>query len=141
MKGRQVILRAYGQPFEIQEYDVPDPGPGDIVLRITQAGICGSDLHTWRGDTENNPVPPQGRAMGHEGTGVVYKLGQGVTTDALGSPLHEGDRVIHTAILPCQHCRVSSPTLSAPLLTTTTSPRASPYSRSRTNSLMRSSAR
>jgi threonine dehydrogenase-like Zn-dependent dehydrogenase len=60
---------------------VPDPGPGDIVLRITQAGICGSDLHTWRGDTENNPIPPQGRAMGHEGTGVVYKLGQGVTTD------------------------------------------------------------
>jgi D-arabinose 1-dehydrogenase-like Zn-dependent alcohol dehydrogenase len=104
MQGRQVILRAYGQPFEIQEYDVPDPGPGDIVLQITQAGICGSDLHTWRGDTEANPVPPQGRAMGHEGTGVVYKLGQGVTTDALGQPLQEGDRVIHTAILPCQHC-------------------------------------
>jgi threonine dehydrogenase-like Zn-dependent dehydrogenase len=104
MQGRQVILRAYGQPFEIQEYDVPDPGPGDIVLKITQAGICGSDLHTWRGDTEANLIPPQGRAMGHEGTGVVYKLGQGVTTDALGQPLREGDRVIHTAILPCQHC-------------------------------------
>ena len=102
MQGRQVILKAYGQPFEIQEYDIPDPGPGDIVLKITQAGICGSDLHTWRGDTEANPVPPQGRAMGHEGTGVVYKLGPGVTTDALGHPLHEGDRVIHTAILPCQ---------------------------------------
>jgi len=104
MKGRQVVIRQYGKPFEIQQYDVPDPGPEDILLRMTQAGICGSDLHTWRGDTENNPIPPQGRAMGHEGTGVVYKLGQGVTTDALGNPLHEGDRVIHTAIIPCNHC-------------------------------------
>ena len=42
--------------------------------------------------------------MGHEGTGVVHKLGQGVTTDALGTPLREGDRVIHTAIMPCGHC-------------------------------------
>ena len=33
MQGRQVILRAYGQPFAIQEYDVPDPEPGDIVLQ------------------------------------------------------------------------------------------------------------
>lgn len=104
MKGRQVVIREYGRPFEIHEYDVPDPRPGDILLRITQAGICGSDLHTWRRDTENNPIPPQGRAMGHEGTGVVYKLGQGVATDALGNPLDEGDRVIHTAIIPCNHC-------------------------------------
>src|SRR5918912_1554886 len=104
MKGRQVVIREYGKPFEIHEYDVPDPRPGDILLKVTQAGICGSDLHTWRGDTENNPIPPQGRAMGHEGSGVVHKLGQGVTTDALGNPLHEGDRVIHTAIIPCHHC-------------------------------------
>ena len=103
-KGRQVVIREYGKPFEIQEYDVPDPEPGDILLRITQAGICGSDLHTWRGDTAQNIIPPEGRAMGHEGTGVVHKLGQGVTTDALGTPLREGDRVIHTAIMPCGHC-------------------------------------
>jgi D-arabinose 1-dehydrogenase-like Zn-dependent alcohol dehydrogenase len=104
MKGRQVVITEYRKPFEIREFDVPDPEPGDTVVRITQAGICGSDLHTWRGDTEQNPIPPQGRAMGHEGTGVVYKLGEGVTADALGNPLKEGDRVIHTAIMPCNHC-------------------------------------
>ena len=104
MKGRLAVIREYGKPFEIQEYDVPDPEPGAVILRITQAGICGSDLHTWRGDTERNTIPPQGRAMGHEGTGVVYKMGQGVTTDALGAPLAEGDRVIHSAIFPCNHC-------------------------------------
>src|SRR5919109_2383832 len=103
-KGRRVLIRGSGKPFEIHEYDVPDPRPGDLLLRITQVGICGSDLHSWRGDTENNPIAPQGRAMGHEGTGVVDKLGQGVATDALGNPLHEGDRGIHTAIMPCHHC-------------------------------------
>ena len=104
MKGRLAVIREYGKPFEIVEYDVPDPEPGAVLLRITQAGICGTDLHTWRGDTRQSPIPPEGRAMGHEGTGVVYKMGEGVTSDALGAPLHEGDRVIHSAIFPCNHC-------------------------------------
>ena len=65
MKGRLAVIREYGKPFEIQEYEVPDPEPGAVILRITQAGICGSDLHTWRGDTEQNTIPSEGRAMGH----------------------------------------------------------------------------
>ena len=71
MKGRVVACVEYGKPFEIQEYDVPEPSPGAVLLRMTQAGICGSDLHVWRGDQVNVPLPPTGRAMGHEGTGVV----------------------------------------------------------------------
>ena len=43
MKGRVVIIKEYGKPFEIEEFDVPDPEPGAVVLRMTQAGICGSD--------------------------------------------------------------------------------------------------
>ena len=60
----------------------------------------------WRGDTESDPLPAQGLAMGHEGTGVVDKLGQGVTTDSLGNPLREGDRVVHSAIFPCNSCHM-----------------------------------
>ena len=74
MKGRVVICREYSKPFEIEEFEVPDPEPGAVLLRMTQAGICGSDLHTWRGDQINVPLPPNGRVMGHEGTGVVDKL-------------------------------------------------------------------
>ena len=59
MKGRAVSIKEYGKPFVIDEYDVPDPEPGAVVLRITQAGICGSDLHTGRGDHVNVPLPPQ----------------------------------------------------------------------------------
>ena len=82
MKGRVVACKEYGKPFVIEEYDVPEPAPGAVVLRMTQAGICGSDLHVWRGDQVNVPLPPTGRAMGHEGTGVIDVLGDGVTTDS-----------------------------------------------------------
>lgn len=101
-----VVLKGYGQPFVIEEYDVPEPERGDVLIKITQAGICGTDLHTWRGDTSGWPLPPKGRTMGHEGTGIVYKLGDGVTTDAAGTPLSEGDRVIHTMGTHCGNCRM-----------------------------------
>jgi len=104
MKGRAVLFMGARKPFEITEYEVPDPEPGAVVLRITQAGICGSDLHSWRGDGVPAPVPPGGRPTGHEGTGVVFKLGAGVTTDSLGKPLKEGDRVVYSAISPCGRC-------------------------------------
>ncbi len=105
-KGRVVVVTEYQKPFEIQEFDLPDPEPGAVILKMTQAGICGSDLHVWRGDQVNQPLPPTGRVMGHEGTGVVYKLGAGVTTDALGTPIQEGDRLMHVAVFPCYRCHM-----------------------------------
>ncbi len=106
MKGRIVVCKEYGKPFEIEEYDVPAPEAGAVLLRMTQAGICGSDLHVWRGDQVNVPLPTTGRVMGHEGTGVVAQLGAGVTTDTLGTPIREGDRVVYAAVFPCYRCHL-----------------------------------
>ena len=106
MRGRVVVIKEYGTPFEIEEYDAPDPEPGAVLLRMTQAGICGSDLHTSRGDQVNIPLPPTGRAMGHEGTGVVEKLGRDVTADTLGTPIVEGDRVVYYAVFSCYRCHL-----------------------------------
>jgi D-arabinose 1-dehydrogenase-like Zn-dependent alcohol dehydrogenase len=106
VNGRLAVLTAYGEPFELREYEVPAPEPGAILLRVTQSAICGSDLHLYRGDSRN-PIPHGGRAMGHEGTGVVHSLGDGVTSDASGSPLKEGDRVVHSPITwGCHHCQM-----------------------------------
>ena len=44
MKGRVVVCKEYGKPFVIEEYDVPEPASGAVILRMTQAGVCGSDL-------------------------------------------------------------------------------------------------
>ena len=102
--GSVVVIKEHMKPFVIEEYEVPDPEPGAILLKITQAGICGSDLHLWRGDMVAVPIPSNGRVMGHEGTGVIAKLGSGVTTDSHGRPIKEGDRLMYTAYVPCNRC-------------------------------------
>jgi threonine dehydrogenase-like Zn-dependent dehydrogenase len=103
-RGRAVILKRINEPMVIEEFPVPDPEPGAIIIRVTQAGVCGSDLHSYRGHQSLQGMPPSGRVMGHEGNGVIHRLGKGVTADALGAPLREGDRVIHSAVMPCYHC-------------------------------------
>ena len=101
MRGRVVAFTEPGQPFRIEEYDVPEPEPGAIIVRVTMAGICGSDLHFYRGD-----APNAGMAAGHEMVGRVAVLGAGVSTDSLGRPLHEGDRITYPYFYPCRRCPV-----------------------------------
>jgi len=90
-KGRAAVYSGLGHPFEIKEYPVPDPEPGAILIKVSRADICGSDLHMWRGDIDlaalGAPLPA---IIGHEMTGTVAKLGEGVTTDSAGQPLAVG---------------------------------------------------
>ncbi|MEM7030834.1 MAG: zinc-binding dehydrogenase [Chloroflexota bacterium] len=86
--GRAVL--SHGQSFEIREYPVPDPGPNTILLKQELAGICGTDLHNWQ-NSYDKPV-----FSGHENVGIITALGKGVTTDYVGNPVKEGDRVIHS---------------------------------------------
>lgn len=88
MKGRVAVLKQYHPPIEIEEVEVPALEPGAILVKATMAGVCGSDLHTWRGDQAARALPPSGSALGHEGIGVVYGLRPGVRTDSAGN--HSG---------------------------------------------------
>jgi threonine dehydrogenase-like Zn-dependent dehydrogenase len=107
MTGRIAVLRAYGGDFELREYPVPDPEPGAILVRLTRAGICGSDLHIWRGEMkEIYGALPRDLTFGHEMCGRVERLGAGVTTDSAGQPLREGDRITFAYFFPCGRCRV-----------------------------------
>ena len=93
--GRAALFFGPGQPMELTELPVPSPEPGAVVVRVTRANICGSDLHIWRGDGYLGAMArPDGRIIGHEMTGVVHALGVGVTTDWAGTALAEGDRVV-----------------------------------------------
>ena len=93
--------------FEIVELPTPEVEPGGILVKINSAGICGSDLHYWRGEmkpiVQGQPGPV---ILGHEMTGVVHTLGPGVSTDSLGRPLSEGERVVFTYFFPCRRCYV-----------------------------------
>jgi D-arabinose 1-dehydrogenase-like Zn-dependent alcohol dehydrogenase len=104
-KGRAAIYTGLGKPMEIVEYPVPDPEPGAILVKISVANVCGSDMHMWRGDLDLSTLgAPLPIILGHEMTGRVAKLGAGVTTDSAGQPLKEGDRVVYPYFYPCGRC-------------------------------------
>ena len=92
--------------FELREYPAPPVEPGSILIKVSAAGVCGSDLHVWRGDIKPRASEgkPDGFIPGHEFIGRVHTLGQGVSTDYLGKPLKEGDRVIFSYYTPCHRC-------------------------------------
>ena len=84
--------------FEMKEIERPEPGPGEALLRVRSVGVCGSDLHFYRGEF---PVPA-GFVPGHECAGEVAALGEGVTG------FEPGDRValeLFTVCLRCEQCR------------------------------------
>jgi threonine dehydrogenase-like Zn-dependent dehydrogenase len=103
--GKAAVFHGPGKPFELRELALPELEPGAILVRVSLANVCGSDLHFWRGDAPL-ALPPDGWIFGHEMTGRVAALGAGVRTDSLGQPLREGDRVAYAYFYPCGRCYV-----------------------------------
>jgi threonine dehydrogenase-like Zn-dependent dehydrogenase len=101
--GKAAVFHGPGKPFEIRELPVPDVEPDAVLIRVSLANVCGSDLHFWRGDAPLR-LPQDGWIFGHEMTGRVAKLGARVKTDSLGRPLAEGDRVAYAYFYPCGRC-------------------------------------
>ncbi|MFF9476642.1 Zn-dependent alcohol dehydrogenase [Streptomyces roseolus] len=77
---RAAVLPAVGAPLEITGIELPEPGPGQVRIRLAAAGVCHSDLSLSNG-TMRVPVPA---VLGHEGSGTVVSVGQGVTHVAPG---------------------------------------------------------
>ncbi|CAM5400052.1 MULTISPECIES: Zn-dependent alcohol dehydrogenase [Streptomyces] len=83
MAVRAAVLPAIGAPLEITGIELPDPGPGQVRVRLAAAGVCHSDLSLSDG-TMRVPVPA---VLGHEGAGTVLAVGEGVTHVSPGSPV------------------------------------------------------
>jgi L-iditol 2-dehydrogenase len=105
IRGKAAVFFGPGKPFEIRELTLPEVEPEAVVIRVSLANVCGSDLHFWRGDAPLR-LPEDGWIFGHEMTGRVAHLGSKVKTDSLGRPLKEGDRVAYTYFYPCGRCYV-----------------------------------
>jgi len=97
---KAAVVHAFDQPLSIEEVPVPEPGPGDILVRIAASGVCHTDLHAARGDWPVKPSLPF--IPGHEGVGHVAAVGPGVTH------VREGDAVgvpwLHDACGYCTYC-------------------------------------
>jgi L-iditol 2-dehydrogenase len=103
MPATAAVFFGPGKPFELREVPIPEVEPDGVLIKVTVANICGSDLHFWRGDAPLR-LPDDGWIFGHEMTGRVARLGARVKSDSLGRPLKEGDRVAYTYFYPCGRC-------------------------------------
>src|SRR3954451_21164164 len=99
MRIRAAVLEEFGAPLAVQEIDLAEPGPGEVLVRLEACGVCHTDMYTASGADPSGYAPT---VLGHEGAGVVEKTGEGVTLVALG------DHVV-TLFSPqcgeCIHCR------------------------------------
>jgi L-iditol 2-dehydrogenase len=104
--GRAMILTGIGVPWEMKEYPIPDVEPNAILVKITMASICGSDVHTYKGERRGRVIASKENPMigGHEMTGRIYKMGRNVKSDSLGQPLKEGDRIVYSYFILCGKC-------------------------------------
>ena len=97
---KAALVTSFTEPLTIVERAIPEPGPGQVLVRIEACGLCHTDIHAAHGDWPFKPTPPF--VPGHEGVGTVEKLGAGVTNRALG------DRVaIPWLGYACGECRYS----------------------------------
>jgi propanol-preferring alcohol dehydrogenase len=79
---RAAVVTNFTAPLEIQEIPVPEPGPGEVLVRIEASGLCHTAIHAAHGDWPVKPTPPF--VPGHEGVGRIEKLGPDVTARSLG---------------------------------------------------------
>ncbi|WP_370185423.1 NDMA-dependent alcohol dehydrogenase [Rhodococcus wratislaviensis] len=94
MKTKAAVLRGVNEDWKIETVDLADPAPGEVQVRLAASGMCHSDHHLRTGASPA-PLPIIG---GHEGAGVVTKVGAGVTT------VTEGDHVVTAFIPACGSC-------------------------------------
>ena len=98
MKTKAAVLHGAHQEWVIEEVELGDPVAGEVQVRLVSSGMCHSDHHLRTG-AEPIPFPVVG---GHEGAGIVTKVGKGVTH------LKEGDHVVTAFIPACGKCRPCS---------------------------------
>lgn len=91
---KALVLTDY-RKLELQDLPKPNPGPGEVLIRVEACGVCGSDVHGYDGSTGRR-IPPL--VMGHEAAGVVADVGAGVTRFQLGQ------RVTFDSTVSCGQC-------------------------------------
>ncbi len=99
-KMHAAVVEQFGKPLTLQEWDIPSPGPDQILVKTEACGVCHTDLHAMHGDWPIKPTLPF--IPGHEAIGPVVGVGLNVTI------VKEGDRVgvpwLYSACGHCEYC-------------------------------------
>ncbi len=101
------VVTGLGDPLEVQDIEIPSPGPGQVLAKLVTSGVCHTDLHAAHGDWPVKPSPPF--IPGHEGVGEVVSVGEGVTDIKVGDMV--GNAWLWSACGVCEYCRTGWETL------------------------------
>ncbi|KXV72622.1 alcohol dehydrogenase AdhP [Acetobacter cerevisiae] len=108
-KMKAAVVREFGKPLSIEELDIPDIRPNEILVKMIACGVCHTDLHAADGDWPKKPTLPF--IPGHEGVGTVVKTGSAVTHVKVGDEV--GVPWLYSACGHCEHCLGGWETLCA----------------------------
>lgn len=95
----QQVMTAPGK-IEFVEVPIPEPKPGEALIKIMKIGVCGSDIHVYHGE---HPFTSYPVTQGHEVSGIVEKLGEGVTGLTVGQKVTIQPQVVCGECYPCRH--------------------------------------
>jgi len=93
-------LTEFNSPLEIREEEIAPLKDGEVLVELVASGVCGSDVHMWKGKDPRTPLPI---VLGHEGVGRVVDV-RGDKTDVCGSKIEEGDLIIWDRGVTCNRC-------------------------------------
>jgi len=98
---KAAVLKEFQSPLEMHQYPLPTSlEPLGALVRVEMAGVCGTDIHLWKGQL---PIP-RPNILGHETVGRIERLGDSLRQDWTGLPLQAGDRVTWSSSLACGQC-------------------------------------
>ena len=98
--AKATVLEHFNAPLVARDFPLPQAEPGAALVRTEMAGICGTDVHLWKGESPITlPV-----ILGHETVGRVEQLGPGLDKDWSDQPLKVGDHVTWTSATSCGRC-------------------------------------
>src|SRR5437773_10940119 len=95
MRIRAAVLEEFGRPLVVQELDLAEPRAGEVLVRLVACGVCHTDLYTASGADPSGYAPT---VPGHEGAGIVERVGPGVDS------LAPGDHVVTLFSPQCREC-------------------------------------
>ncbi|MBR2466620.1 MAG: zinc-binding dehydrogenase [Clostridia bacterium] len=100
-KTAKVAMLTAPKKIEVKEFPVPALEDNDILVKVEGCGVCGTDVHEWRGD----PFGIIPVTLGHEGTGEIVALGKNIKCDTAGNPIKVGDKIV-TSVISCGECQI-----------------------------------
>ncbi|MBM3802600.1 MAG: zinc-binding dehydrogenase [Acidimicrobiia bacterium] len=98
---KAAVLEEFRTPIAVREFPLlQSVEPAGVLVRVQMAGVCGTDVHLWKGQLSI----PRPNILGHETVGIIEQCGEALQHDWHGLPLRKGDRITWSSSLACGHC-------------------------------------